>query len=1734
MSYEQSSPLSPRLRSKSFSHSHSQSEPETITRPSVAQLNLPPSANTATTSYSSSAQTIDTSNDATSLATTLDELYSKLEVEFKIAEGASHLLQLFENDPQHSSSENLKLQVEGELSAANDNIGQIEKLIEESRAGLSRSYVSHHQIDGRDSRGPTPEPPLSSDLGLIQSPLPPTSSSASALGFHAGPLAYNAGDHQITDPLISPKSSSQRLEASESGHAGPSASLQQQHLSPSQSVRPLGLNTSPSGFSYKGTHSRQSSSKRRQINPTQSEHHQQIDLAESELPDRSSSIPRPRRGEKSDARSLRRQANALLQTLRDMHSDPVSAAAKMSNIPRMPSVSSSSSLRQDVSIPGRTSEYIPQQRHRHHHWARTNSHSGRPPFTASSHASGSQHPVGDSHARKIDLIEKLVGTLKKAIRVRYELDTQLLHAATFPCLADSAGTEVRAATYRLLRHTLVRPAHSLLSAWKEQGLDLFLTRSLLRDNRCTLEKEQALRLFRAIVESHCDLTEDQTLASPSLAEDHCLTEGMVRAVVATSENNEDKMKDIYLETLVELSIHNFPALIRGGGLGTILNALLEGPPDLAPATIRTMLAIADRPSTRCYLTPATDLEVALSGYTDLPAQRSITYTETLQTTANIVTIMLSSWTGLMYLCMNDHAALKSVVVALRVSPEDVQESIIAVLVKIFDAGIGAEASRRSKQNRVASDLPEVDVAEGRAPQSRTAVELRRKARERTRQEIGLVDQYLSLLLVLLIDCGLVPALVHIFETSPASSRSATLLMGTLLQVGNRVLPQAYNVHFHQLPRLFSNAARFQDPDRRQRAITALSAIDRASLELQLYTRSSSRKATSARERADSITEDSVVRGNRQVEKVKMMMGMNIDDNAFRAMLLETQVQTTRDHTKWNLEKLFELVQGPLLNVKRLEEALRLTKLIRRLLSFFHPSEGRFCELPATPPNRIYIRLGCTLLTTLIASAEGVKFVAEDKLLREIREAFDQIDPQMAHAAVEDPVFAKSRITSTLSQGYFDIIGTLSASTEGVKLLNRFGIWTALYRLCQQGSRDDLLKVMLEKLDYTIDGHPRILLGWTLSSGSRPVRRFATEYLTRLIRRSQFPGEWMIGYLLVQLCDPAESIRGIAVAVVKEVCSSPDTLEMVVSKRPTLDHLGETGHELLLRFLSTPGGLRYLLEGDYIDREMEEWFNVRNHRYAVQMEVNLSRALSIHRRRDDADLDAELFGPAPPHFYGELAKTPDGCEVLNEKGHFLEFSHFIRHHGMESTDLEILAKLKSVLWAVGNIGSTPGGFPFLEINGTVANIVDVAENSPVLSVRGVCFYVIGLISLTRQGAELLQDYGWQSAGTTFGKPIGICLPQDLGRFCELPSWKPQKVQSNRQDSRLAPPSQPLHRSILSAIANLGNSILANKASRTLTKMKQRHPQHFAEISLFAHALALMDRYRLRQVIRRFIFDLFDIELNTDTIRQLQLVRADLMRKVQVRHDSEDQTIGSDGGSTHQRDDGDEFTGTSSMVKRHSHMDPLNPLEDAALADADEMFDDDDEVQDDEQEDEGDDEGDTTEVLNRHVGLDRSFDASDEEYGETLTHETTTDVFADTNGGGPSRLGGLFRRHPSDAHLRRSQSAQSNFAPTATGELERKISKPKRSGSKLNPGRAKESQAEQSAHHFSTTRTAFSMFGTHQESSVYVDGFGERKGSGWTEPPKEAPAPGVRIIGGFGQGSEARNSRDSAGLIPHSAF
>ena len=102
--------------------------------------------------------------------------------------------------------------------------------------------------------------------------------------------------------------------------------------------------------------------------------------------------------------------------------------------------------------------------------------------------------------------------------------------------------------------------------------------------------------------------------------------------------------------------------------------------------------------------------------------------------------------------------------------------------------------------------------------------------------------------------------------------------------------------------------------------------------------------------------------------------------------------TTKDQTKWNFDTLQDLLEGPFLNPKRMEETIKASRYIRKLMSFFHPFSHRFSDLTKTKSSIRWVRLGCLFVSALLASPDGIRFLQEDDFLNQIVKCFAQLDP----------------------------------------------------------------------------------------------------------------------------------------------------------------------------------------------------------------------------------------------------------------------------------------------------------------------------------------------------------------------------------------------------------------------------------------------------------------------------------------------------------------------------------------------------------------------------------------------------------------------------------------------------------------------------------------------------------------------------------------------------------------------
>ena len=294
---------------------------------------------------------------------------------------------------------------------------------------------------------------------------------------------------------------------------------------------------------------------------------------------------------------------------------------------------------------------------------------------------------------QVDTMRRLVDVLQRNVRVCYELDiAEIVHAyvlvivcakptadnpfSVLPCLADQATKQCRANAYRLIRHALV-DIHSV-ARLGEQNLDWYIVKSLVRDSKFAVEREQVIKLVRAIVEVGSERRAPH--AAPGMGKVP-LSHAVMRALIAVAEYPEDPFKAICMETLAEirkqhskelcaficslmwgLVLIDTDLMARVGGIRVLLHFLVEGPTVTTPILASAFLYIVDSPRTRVYLQPGIDLEVrvsyfcwmscqkltfeqmALSGVTDAYG-KGPEHLERMRACAGVIASMLRTWSG---------------------------------------------------------------------------------------------------------------------------------------------------------------------------------------------------------------------------------------------------------------------------------------------------------------------------------------------------------------------------------------------------------------------------------------------------------------------------------------------------------------------------------------------------------------------------------------------------------------------------------------------------------------------------------------------------------------------------------------------------------------------------------------------------------------------------------------------------------------------------------------------------------------------------------------------------------------------------------------------------------------------------------------------------------------------------------------------------------------------------------
>ncbi|THX23150.1 hypothetical protein D6D12_08615 [Aureobasidium pullulans] len=1021
---------------------------------------------------------------------------------------------------------------------------------------------------------------------------------------------------------------------------------------------------------------------------------------------------------------------------------------------------------------------------------------------------------------------ELVGLFKRHPALKYDLAWSIF-GLRMQMMLLSDSREVIAAGYRVLRHAITD--RKSLQTIRAHHTDFLVILSLVKEAKAMVEREQALKLVRAFL----DVKDGVHEVAPSV----------VRIIVAIAEHPEDRLRSISIMTLAELLIRSPDLVVAAGGIGTLADAMGNGAYQAPETLAAVFLHLLDLPARRGLLRSGFELSLPFAAFTEPPT--SSAHEDRMRSSAKVVASLFKSWSGIMTISLHDFLPARSVVSSLLIDAVAVRSIVLELLFDILRIKPPSWSSSFLAGRRLTTygRVTNLKANDHHKPSSNDPEEISKR--------MSLIEHFSAVVLTILLRVGLLPALMHAERDAPnlALKRKTTLLIGEVLKLANQLLPSEWSAELQVLPDLFHQATAFGQ-DERSQAVATVYQVD--SVNRTLY-RSVGGGPGVKSTRADEFEPI------KSAEQPKVQMSANMDEAQFRGLLMECQVLNTVNYTKWRWDLIQPMIEGPLTNSRRLDEAMKATKFVHRLLGFLRPFKYRFSDAKNTKPNQRYVRAGCALVRTLLLTPEGTKYLAENKMVRQIAECLAQFD-RMSGITSTTPLFSPERLADTLVGGYFAILGVLCSDQKGLQLMERWKIINMFYHIVELKGRDDLIMALLTNLDYTLDSHPRIILSKAMISGSKDVRIAATRILRKYAIRpldtspkSSGSGEcaaWAIRLLVTQLYDPEIEVCEIAIKILEEACNDNNSLEYVVKCRPALDHLGEIGAPLLLRFLSTSVGYHYLDGLDYITKEMDDWFLGRNDTYVTLVEASLARALADIPEKAvsmfEETPEPQDFGLVPPHFYRELTRTAEGCELLKSKGHFEEFVATIQDFGMEEEDAETIIKVKGCLWAVGNVGSMELGAPFLEQSDVTQHIIEIAEKSEVLTLRGTAFFVLGLISRSLHGQEILASYHWD--GTV--RQWGPTHPSSRTQTSPLIA-----LQSNNSTT-IPTTTSPQNAEIIKSVIKLGNTVLSNKAAADLNSFKQKKAPGLRSPQLFQKVLVVLSSHRYRLPACRFVLDLFD--------------------------------------------------------------------------------------------------------------------------------------------------------------------------------------------------------------------------------------------------------------------------------------
>ncbi|CDO95008.1 unnamed protein product [Kluyveromyces dobzhanskii CBS 2104] len=795
-----------------------------------------------------------------------------------------------------------------------------------------------------------------------------------------------------------------------------------------------------------------------------------------------------------------------------------------------------------------------------------------------------------------------------------------------------------------------------------------------------------------------------------------INKSITQAVVSCVELQDDSLRIVAFETLIELTFIKPELIDECRAFHIIQGFILDSNPKNVDLAVNSMLEMLSYPQIRCYFIKSFHTSYLLNGFSDYQTKLTGSI-EKVQRSVKVIIRTLQNLNGLLLFALNDCQLLNQLIAFAQSPP------LFKYVMHIFMSSL-----------RIRRNTPE-------------------------KRDSAQTEQYVYLLISMMNKVDFVKRIMNYFILALPKLDSVTKDDTRL------VLAKTFDASM-QLTASKKKFNKFKFSEK----------LDQYKLFHETYVFNNAVFSTRSK-LATTTTQKMMLKyaGERQLNSSKK----NTDDIGFKKMVFESKVLQTKNFGIWNWQVIGELCKSPLMNKKRLEELSRSTRFVRRMLVFYRPFRFRFTSVSSDDPlASTYVEVGCLFFRMLLSSNVGTRILADDtKMIPQIASVlYNNIQGHV----VSDLLFTEAALKEKLCSGYFKIIfGVFTENNNGMSLLEKWNVFTVINNMFSKKSSisNKYLMLTLPELNLRFS-RCKMFMNKALLDEREVIRTMATETLEEKLHNLTEDEvkleEYLIQLTCRQLYDLAPNVVATADKILYDYCTNHVHSSKILqsSIKNCLDQLIFTGSPTLLKLMETNEGFQQLDGLNYINKERINWKDFKNREFVFKVEQFLEQEI-----KKPESTSKRSF---PLHFYQYLCKSEEGANLLSKSDDIRDFVTVIKKYitNEQSEDSapsseEGLTQLTSCMWACGFIGATDHGISLLDRYSFVQDIVELANENQYTCIKNTAFYVLGLISYTMEGREMLEEIGWDSIMDTRGDPIGVCVPKDINKLLHWSDLGPIK-------------------------------------------------------------------------------------------------------------------------------------------------------------------------------------------------------------------------------------------------------------------------------------------------------------------------------------------------------------------------